>query len=142
MPLVKKASLILYRFAEKGLEVLMLNDPNDVEKLDLPKGATCDCPDCEDEAVMMLEPIEQKDGNLEQAFAVEGDWHEIPSLKSMLQEDAIFVKDTIKSMVPEMMEKGTFVAIKEALKKVMPEQYNLLKELKDTLLERNTVTNI
>ncbi|MFT4973965.1 MAG: hypothetical protein ACI9JY_003178, partial [Saprospiraceae bacterium] len=38
--------------------------------------------------------------------------------------------------------KGTFVAVKEALKKVLPHQYDMLKELKDTLLERNSLKNM
>ena len=60
----------------------------------------------------------------------------------MLKEDLLFVKDTVKQMVPDLMEKGTYVAVKEAFKKVLPHQYEMLKELKDTLIERNSVRDI
>ena len=43
----------------------------------------------------------------------------------------------IKSLLPDL-DKGTFFAVKEALKRVMPEQYAYLKELKDILLEKNS----
>jgi hypothetical protein len=34
-------------------------------------------------------------------------------------------------------EEGNYVAMKEAVKKVLPHQYTILKELKDILMERN-----
>jgi hypothetical protein len=95
----------------------------------------------EEERIIALEPVEEE-GEMVQGIAVEGDWHEIPSLKSMVKEDVLFVKDQIKQMVPDMMEKGTYVAVKEAFKRVLPHQYEMLKELKDTLTERNSITNM
>ena len=86
--------------------------------------------------------MEQEDGAVEQGIAMEGDWHDIPSLKSMVKEDIVFVKDQVKQMIPDMMEKGTFVAVKEAFKRVLPHQYEMLKELKDILTDRNSVKNI
>jgi phosphopantetheinyl transferase (holo-ACP synthase) len=55
----------------------------------------------------------------------------------MLSEDAQYLKDKIKSM-----EKGTYFALKEAVKKVMPHQYEFLKELKDILVDRNSVKDL
>ncbi len=71
-------------------------------------------------------------------MAVEGDWHEIPSLKAMLGEDAQYLKDKLRSME----EKGTYFVVKEAFKKVLPHQYKFLKELKDILADRNSVKDI
>ena len=140
MALVKQASLILYRYAEKGLEVFLLDKAKTGEDLELPTGETCNCPSCDEHSIIQLES--QEGEATEQAFAVEGDWHDIPSLKNLVKEDLIFVKDTVKDMVPDMMQKGTFVAVKVALKKVLPHQYKMLKELKDTLLERNSIQNL
>lgn len=93
----------------------------------------------QEERFIALEPLEiEEDGIFEQAYAVEGDWHDIPSLKSILYHDLLFVKDTVKKMIPDMMERGTFVAVKDALKKVMPSKYKLLKELKDIITDRNS----
>lgn len=139
MATIKQASLILYRYAEKGLEVFVLDQDNTGNGLNFPKGESAACPECDEDTMIHLEA---REGTAEDGFAVEGDWHDIPSLKSMVKEDLVFAKDTVKQMVPDMLEKGTFVAVKEALKKVLPHQYDMLKELKDTLLERNSVKNM
>jgi len=70
-------------------------------------------------------------------WAVEGDWHEIPSLKGMLFEDARQLKEKLVEM-----EKGTFFVVKEAVKKVMPHQYKFLKELKEILIDRNSIRDL
>ena len=138
MSLSKKASLIIYRFREKGLEVLLVND--DEDKWEIPQRT----PEMEDtdalldeERLIKLDPTEAENGTEEEAWAVEGDWHEIPSLKNMLFQDAKFLKSKIKEM-----EKGTYISIKEAFKKVLPHQYEFLKELKDILRDRNSLKNL
>jgi predicted NUDIX family NTP pyrophosphohydrolase len=84
-----------------------------------------------------LDPIKKADGKEEEAVAMECDWHEIPSLKSMIYEDAMEMKNKVKEM-----EKGTFFVVKEAFKKVLPHQYEFLKELKDVLTDRNSLKNM
>lgn len=144
MSLPEKENLIIYRIKEKGLEVFLVN--GDKDKWELPSG------DCSGEAtaalsvmdkrnVIQLDPVEQVDGGLfEQAYAVEADWHDIPSLKSILKNDVTYVKKTVKQMLPDTLEKGTFFAVKEAFRKVLPHQYEMLKELKDVLIDRNSTT--
>ena len=73
----------------------------------------------------------------DKSLAIEADWHEIPSLKKLIHQDVSLVKSTIREMIPNMMEKGTFFAVKEAFKKVLPNQYLALKELKEIITERN-----
>jgi hypothetical protein len=53
-----------------------------------------------------------------------------------MKEDVSYIKDKIKTMVPEL-EQGTFVAVKEAFKKVLPHEYAMLKELREILNDRN-----
>lgn len=89
-----------------------------------------------------LEPVQQSDGKLEKGLAVEGDWHDIPSLKSLLMEDVEYMKVQIKQLEQDATEKGTFVAIKEAFKRVAPHQYEMLKELKDIITDRNSVKDL
>ncbi len=134
----EKSNLIIYRFREQGLEVFLVN--KDGEDWQLPQGISADAKAIailEDERVIELNPVEDS-GILEQAYAVEGDWHDIPSLKDILKHDVLYVKDTFKQMIPDMMEKGAFFAVKEAFRKVLPHQYDLLKELKDVLTDRNS----
>lgn len=143
MALIKNASLIIYRFAEKGLEIFLVNSDKE-DNWDLPKSIIDQSNPkrlMEEESVIALEPVEE-DGEVVQGFAVESDWHEIPSLKSMVKDDVLYVKDQIKQIVPDMMDKGAYFAVKEAVKRVLPHQYEMLKELKDTLIERNSVRDI
>ncbi|MDX1666006.1 MAG: hypothetical protein R3350_02205 [Saprospiraceae bacterium] len=139
MDLKKKANLIIYRFQEKGLEVFLVNSP-DGEKWEIPQGEVDGDKSptiLKSDFLIELDPIEQENGDFEEAYAVEGDWHDIPSLKKMIYEDALYLKDKILEM-----EKGTFFVVKEAFKKVLPHQYDFLKELKDILVDRNSVRDI
>lgn len=137
MNLKEKANLIIYRFRERGLEIFLENDD---EQWGIPNGKLPqEAPEelVSEDKIIELDPVTQDNGDKEEAWAVEGDWHEIPSLKNMLYEDAIQLKDKLKSM-----DNGGFFVVKEALKKVMPHQYAFLKELKDTLIERNSTKDI
>lgn len=138
MNLSRKVHLIIYRFREKGLEVFLMNKEDN--GLSIPSSAGKNDQDniWEDaDRLITLDPVEQENGQTEEAFAVEGEYHDIPSLKKMLLEDAQFVKDQFVSM-----ESGTFISVKEAFKKVLPHQYQFLKELKDILTDRNSVKDL
>lgn len=139
MSLAKKVNLIIYRFRERGLEIFLVNAP-DSEEWAIPQkqaeehqALTTDL-----DRFIELDPIEPENGAKEEAYAVEGEWHDIPSLKSMLYEDAVQLKDKLT----QEMNQGAFVAFKEAFKKVMPHQYAFLKELKDILTDRNSIKDL
>ena len=136
MSLVKKFKLLIYRFQERGLEIFLVNDPENFENWSIPEGERQEVQYDEDRMIE-LDPVQQEDGATEEAFAVEGDWHDIPSLKAMLFEDALQLKEKVKDA-----EKGGFFVLKEAVKKVMPHQYEFLKELKDILVDRNSVKDL
>lgn len=138
MSFIDLARLVVYRFHEKGLEVFLINsdlqnDP-DVWKfpnLDLAKI---------NELIQSGDTIEvEVDG--EKLVAIEGDWHNIPSIRGLVKHDVKVVKSLVKEAVPGI-EKGAFVAFKESVKKLLPSQYKALKELKEILLESNSVRNI
>ena len=140
MKLVKKASLIIYRFREKGLEIFLVNPSKEGESWEIPQSELDDQKSqllMEQQEMIELDPIQKENGKEEEAVAVEGDWHDIPSLKSMLYEDALEMKKHVQEM-----EKGTFFLFKEAFKKVLPHQYEFLKELKDVLNDRNSLKNL
>jgi predicted NUDIX family NTP pyrophosphohydrolase len=88
-----------------------------------------------------LDPCMDEEGNLIQTYAIEGDWHDIPSIRGLLKYDIRLLKSKIKEAFPEL-EEGGFFAIKEALKKVLPNEYAALKELKEILWDRNVLINI
>jgi len=128
MGLRKKASLIIYRFRERGLEVFMLKKS---DEWGLPGGEVD--PDCDNDLIE-LEPNKEQ----EEAFAVEGDWHEIPSLKQMLFEESSELAERLIDM-----EKGSFMTIKEALKGHLSSgQVQFLRELRDVITDRNSVRDL
>ncbi len=128
MGLRKTASLIIYRFRERGLEVFLTQQS---DEWGLPGG---DVKMNDDQEYIELEPSEDQ----EEAFAVEGDWHEIPSLKQMLYEESGELKDRLKEI-----EQGAFVSIKDALKeRLSAGQVEFLRELRDVIADRNSVRDI
>lgn len=140
MSLSKKINLIIYRFRERGLEIFLVNDPANAESWSIPEGSMQESgnqPRMQQDKFIELDPVQQDDGKTQEAYAVEGEWHDIPSLKGMLLEDAMHLKEKIKEL-----DKGTFFAFKEAFKKVLPHQYQFLKELKDILVDRNSVKDL
>ncbi len=137
MDIKDKVRLIIYRFRERGLEVLLVPDDNQWNLPEAPSSGSNHTVLMEDDRLISLDPVHPEDGTTEKALAVEGDWHDIPSLKAMLYEDAMSLKGKI-----EELEHGSFVAVKEAIKKVLPHQYQLLKELKEVLVDRNLTKNI
>ncbi len=137
----KNTRLIVYRQGEKGLEVLLLRS-GEQGAWELPTALALEQlsqqQQVQGEHLIELEPVEEaEEGIFEQAYAVESDWHEIPSLKDILRHDLRYVKDTLRQMIPDMMQRGVYVSIKDAFKKVLPHQYKMLKELKDILTDRN-----
>jgi hypothetical protein len=142
MAISKSANLIIYRIREKGLEIFMQKNGEEWQLPKQPVNEATSVALAEEQKFIALDPVAEQDGKLEEGFAVEGDWHDIPSLKSLLWEDVQYVKDQLLQIIPDAMEKGTFVAVKEAFKRVAPHQYEMLKELKDILTDRNSVKNI
>ena len=129
--------LLIYRVNKKGLEVFLIK-PEDNDNWSIPetllKYKKADQLNKGD--VIELDPIQNIDGETQQAIALEADWHEIPSVRAIIKDDIKIVKNQIKQRIPEL-EDGTYVAVKETFKKVLPEEYKLIKELKDILIERN-----
>lgn len=147
MDVIDQVRIVVYRFHEKGLEILLVNhdlenDP-DIWKIPQEKARNrFGVADSNSSYEMIeLDPIQDRKGRLIRTIAIEGDWHDIPSIKALVKYDIRLIKNKIKEAVPEL-EKGSFIAIKEALKKVMPNEYSALKELKDILWDRNILLNI
>ena len=147
MNLTDKANVVIYRIRQRGLEVFLVNHELEagIEQWQLPQsdaGAEKPILLIEEDRLIELDPITTHAGDIKQAYAVEGDWHDIPSLKSLIWEDVRFVKDRIKEFIPDMERKGAYFAVKDAIKKVMPDQYQFLKELKEIISDRNSLKDL
>ncbi|MBK7936438.1 MAG: hypothetical protein IPJ82_04855 [Lewinellaceae bacterium] len=138
----EQVDVIIYRVGEKGLEVFLVN-PAEQGAADQPWETPAGGENTPQRLTncIELEPVTGSDGEARKAIAVEADWHEIPSLRALMYEDYRVAKEKakqhIKSLLPDL-EKGTFIAVKEALKRIMPEKYAFLKELKDIISEKNS----
>lgn len=140
MPEQEPINVFIYRIREKGLEVFLKEgaDPAATEKLRSALHTLERLP----ERIQNSQCIELhgSDEDAPKAIAVEADWHELPSLRALIYEDYRVAKEKAVQHIMDLMpssEKGAFVAIKEVLKQVMPDQYAFLKELKDVILEQN-----
>lgn len=146
MSVLDTVRIMIYRFHEKGLEIFLLNNEmeNDPQVWRLPEGLNDDMGhkflNIGKEAIS-LETISNEDGVDVKTMAIEGDWHEIPSIRGMIKHDIKLAKKIVKERLPGS-EKGSYFAVKEAFKKVLPHEYEAIKELKDILADRNAVKNI
>lgn len=138
MNVLDSARVIIYRFHEKGLEIFLVNSDleNDPDIWKLPKGKINVASKSSYMNSIQLDSQKDEKGREVKTLAVEGEWHDIPSLRGMLKHDVKLVKSKLIEVAPEM-EKGGFFAVKEAFKKVMPDEYKALKELKSILRDRN-----
>jgi len=83
----------------------------------------------------------EDDDNPIETIAIEADWHDIPSIRGLIRNDIKIAKEVVKETIPGV-EKGAYVTIKQVMQRALPEQYSVLKELKDTLLDRNLLRNL
>jgi len=139
----EQVDVIIYRVRESGLEVFLVDQDND-GSLTAP---------CSNESAserlsvhcIELDPFSDSNGDTRKAIAIEADWHEIPSLRALVYEDFRVAKEKARMHLQHLMgdfEKGTYVAVKEAFKRVLPAQYAFLKELKEIIADKNQANSI
>ncbi len=139
MHVLDEVRLIIYRCHEKGLEVFLVNTGFEEENWRIPFEEIAKYPEQEfDNGIIPLDPLRENDGSMSSVVAVEGDWHDIPSLRKLIKGDVKIVASKLKFIA----DHGAFFAMKEALKKVLPNEYAVLHELKDILMARNQLRNI
>jgi len=143
MNVLDKVRLVIYRFHEKGLEVFLINPELelDPEVWKLPMGDIKNKIQLDEQDLIKLGITKEQDGSQLTTYAIEADWHQIPSVRGIIKHDVKRVKNKIHKTLPKV-EEGAYFCVKEAIKKVMPNEYKMLKELKDIMLDRNIVTNI
>ncbi|MFN0174087.1 MAG: hypothetical protein ACKVU0_05515 [Saprospiraceae bacterium] len=143
MQLTEQLDVIIYRVRENGLEVFLVNQESDGS---LTAPFASDAPaDRLSAYCIELDPVADANGDTRKAIAIEADWHEIPSLRALVYEDYRVAKEKarlhLKHLVDDL-EKGTYVAVKEAFKRVLPQQYAFLKELKEIIADKNQAKSI
>lgn len=148
MDVLEQVRIIIYRFQEKGLEIFLVNhnpDSADTDVWMLPGGS----PERKfqtvalsaNDKVIELDPCMDRNGNLIPTYAIEGDWHDIPSIRCLIKYDLKLIKSKIRESFPGF-DQGSYFGIMEAFRKVLPHEYAALKELKEILWDRNVLRNI
>ncbi|MDX1478095.1 MAG: hypothetical protein R3301_10360 [Saprospiraceae bacterium] len=138
MHVLDKVRVIVYRWHEKGLEVFLENtDFDDSWRIPFEQIAKYDL-DENNPYVISLGLMEDEDGTMVNTVAIQGDWHDIPSLRKLIKGDL----DLVTSKAKYLVDRGAFFAVKETFKKVLPNEYKVLHDLKDILIARNMVFNI
>ena len=145
----EQLDVFIYRVRENGLEVFLVNsDEHSTPDQAQWKALSADdqTPDRLNKAnCIELDPVTDANGAARKAIAIEADWHDLPSLRALIYEDYRVAKEKarqkIRNFIPEM-EKGAFFAVKEAFKRVLPQQYAFLKELKDIIADKNQANSI
>lgn len=144
MSVLDQVRIIIYRVNRKGLEVFLVDNagPEDGAFWEASAGRVINekMAKKHSQTYIELEPIQTNKGTV-RTIAVEGDYHDIPSIRAMVKEDVRIVKKQIKTVVPQL-ENGAYCAVKDAFKKVMPQEYAALKELKDVVSDKNLLTNL
>lgn len=131
--------VVVYRFHEKGMEIFLVDDKygnKNIWKVDELNDIN---PDAFEDVIDMHTTLEN--GEKVKIYAIEGEWHDIPSIRKMINTDVQIVKNQLKKSIPGV-EKGGFIAVKEAFKKLLPEEYKVVKEIKDIISDRNTTKYI
>jgi hypothetical protein len=139
----EQVDVIIYRVRESGLEVFLVNQESD---------GSLSAPFADEAApaqfsahYIELDPVADANGDTRKAIAIEADWHEIPSLRALVYEDFRVAKEKARlhmKLLAVDFEKGTYVAVKEAFKRVLPQQYAFLKELKEIIADKNQAKSI
>ena len=134
MSVLDHVRLVIYRCHEKGLEVLMPEARSCLLEAGLTEVES------NRQGAIELCGVDQN-GMPIRIMALEGDWHDIPSIRGLIKNDIDLVKGKIKEIVPEL-DKCVYVAIKEAFKEALPHEYAALKELKEVIMDRNLLLNL
>lgn len=145
MGVLDKVRVMIYRVHEKGLEVFLMNNEmaSDPDVWHFPQGFDSFKNSMETfgKDIIDLNEVPDDLGQAHKMIAVEGDWHDIPSIRGMLKHDIKLAKKIVKEHLPGS-EKGAYFAVKEAFKKVLPHEYEAIKELSEILSDRNTLKNM
>jgi len=139
----EQVDVIIYRVRENGLEVFFPNQESE-GSLSAPFGDETE-PERFAARYIELDPVADANGDTRKAIAIEADWHEIPSLRALVYEDFRVAKEKARLHIKHLVvdfEKGTYVAVKEAFKRVLPQQYAFLKELKEIIADKNQAKSI
>ena len=147
--------LLMYRFGKEGLEIFLVPPENSLEEneadssWDIPKGLIHNDENSfkmakkefeqinqNEEDFILLDEVQFNKDEVVKAWAFDGDENdfELPLQHILGKRESRF---RLRRKHRKIMENGAYFVIKEAVKKVFPEQVSMIKELQDILSSRN-----
>lgn len=139
MTVINRIRWIVYRMHEKGMEVCLWQDHNQISRFLTEQMSANQYPQLR--SLVHLESQTDEQGQLVETLGVSADELFQPSVRALIKEDVRLAREIWQNVVPAV-ERGSYVAIKEAFKKALPNEYRLLRELKDVVTHRNLLENI
>ncbi len=122
----RKIGMLRYRYQNEKLEVYLIKTPKNTDNWQLPlEEASPPNMRIQNEDIIELDRPTELKGLLENVWAMEEK-----------------VESAFNKFTHIQQNEGTYIALKEAFKKIMPSQYAFLKELQEVLSDRNLVKNI
>ena len=98
--------------------------------------------DMRDLSGIELDESSDENGNKVRNIAIEADWHEIPSVRGIIKHDIKRLQSKVIKITKPTIDNCNYLTVKEALKEVLPQEYQVLKELKDIIVDKNLSTSI
>jgi len=138
----ESAGICVYRFGDQGLEVFLVKPENEInENWEIPDGFLTKEVDTDTDFIRLDDVNSNDEIKSTWAFEVEGEKEvfDLP-LKRLLGETESPFK--LRRKHKYIMDNGCYFVIKEAIKKVFPDQVVQLKELQEVLRDRNMVKYI
>ena len=134
---------MIYRMHEKGLEIFLIKPQldQDPEIWKLPQGIRDRSKDEDSFDVINLESISDEKGERYNFIALEGDWHDIPSIRGIIKHDIKRAKRKIKELLPDLSN-GSFIAVSEIMDKLYPHEQKAVVELQEIISHRNMLRHL
>ena len=143
MDVLDIARVLIYRMHEKGLEVFLIKPEldQDPDIWKLPRARALMSSDHLERESIDLDEVEDGRGNKYKMIAIEGDWHDIPSIRGIIKHDLKRAKRKIKALLPDL-DNGTYVPINEMVDKVYPHEHSAVVELQEIISHRNMLRDL
>lgn len=138
----ESTGICVYRFGDQGLEVFLVKPENEInENWEIPDGFLTEAIEKDFDFIRLDDVIKNDETTGAWAFedASEKDTFNLPLKRILGKTESPF---QLRRKHKYLTDNGCYFVIKEAIKKVFPEQVVLLKELQEVLRDRNMIKYI
>jgi len=138
----ESTGICVYRYGDQGLEVFLVKPENEInENWEIPDGFLTDFVEKDSDFIRLDDVLNANEFSVAWAFEDESEQEvfDLPLKRILGKTESPF---QLRRKHKYLMNNGCYFVIKEAIKKVFPEQVVLLKELQEVLGDRNMIRYI